>query len=254
MHLLKQNTAATVLIGPLVDHLDGYTPETALTLAGLDELVLYKHDATAATSITGTTTFTHRAGGMYTATLSATDTNTTGRMTLYLRDNGVCLPAWKDYMVLPANVYDALVGGTDKLEVDVTQWSGTAAQLDATTSLPNVNANAISGDTAAATNLEADYDGTGYSKTASSTGLNAATCNKIADHILRRQLGNALASADGDTKAFRSLAGAVAKAVNKVAVASDTLTVYEGDDTTALGTQAVTTNPNANPIISLDTA
>lgn len=254
MQLLKQSTAATVLIGPFVDNADGYTPETGLTAGGVDEIGVYKHDGTALTSISGTTTFTHRAGGMYTATLSTTDTNTVGRLTLYVRDDSVCLPAWKDFIVLPANVYDSLVGGTDYLDINAVQWAGTATSLNGTTSLPEVDVRAISGDTTAADNCELDYDGTGYAKTNSSVGLTSSQKNSIADHVLRRQLANALASSDGDTKAFRSLAGAVAKAVNKVAISGDTLTVYETDDVTSLGTQTVTTSSTANPITSIDTA
>ena len=78
--------------------------------------------------------------------------------------------------------------------------------------------------------------------------------NKIADHVLRRSLATALSSANGDTKAFRSLAGAVAKLVNRVAVVAGTLSVYETDDATALGTQAVTSDANADPITAVDTA
>ena len=116
--LIRQSTAATVLIGPAVDKNDGVTPEAGLTAGGVDEAVLYKHDGTVAVDISGTTTLTHRAGGMYTVTLSTTDTATAGRLTLYVRDDSVCLPMWKDFDVVPANVYDSLVAGSDQLSVD----------------------------------------------------------------------------------------------------------------------------------------
>lgn len=77
--------------------------------------------------------------------------------------------------------------------------------------------------------------------------------NKIADQTLRRSLATALASANGDSKTFRSLAGAIAKLVNKVSISGSTLTVTETDDATSLGTQAVTTDANANPITAVDT-
>lgn len=77
--------------------------------------------------------------------------------------------------------------------------------------------------------------------------------NLIADHILRRTVQNALDSSDGDTKTFRSLVGAASKLVNKLVSSGGTLTVYEDDDVTALGTQAVTTDSGANPITELDT-
>jgi len=80
-----------------------------------------------------------------------------------------------------------------------------------------------------------------------------AACNKIADHIIRRSFVNACDSANGDTKSFRSLLGVVAKLVNKLAISGSTLTIYEEDDITALGTQAITTSETAEPITVLDT-
>lgn len=77
--------------------------------------------------------------------------------------------------------------------------------------------------------------------------------NLIADHVLRRGWAAAAASADGDTKTFRSLLGAVAKFVNKLGQSGSTLTVYEADDSTSLGTQTITSDSGAEPIIGLDT-
>jgi len=83
--------------------------------------------------------------------------------------------------------------------------------------------------------------------------LSAAQMNKIADHVLRRAFATAAASSDGDTKDFRSLLGAVAKLVNKVAISGSTLSIYEDDDTTALGSQTLTTDAAADPITGADT-
>jgi len=82
----------------------------------------------------------------------------------------------------------------------------------------------------------------------------SATANQIADHVLRRGWASAEASSDGDSPSFRSLLGAIAKLVNKVVVSGGTLTVYEADDATAMGTQAITTDAGADPITALDTA
>ncbi len=84
--------------------------------------------------------------------------------------------------------------------------------------------------------------------------LEATAANKIADHILRRSLSSALASSDGDTKAFRSLAGATSKLVNKIEISGADLIVYEADDVQQLGTQALTTDSTAEPVTALDTA
>ena len=52
----------------------------------------------------------------------------------------------------------------------------------------------------------------------------------------------------------RSLGWAIAKLVNKIDLASNTLTVRRTNDTTALFTQAITTSGGAAPIVSADTA
>jgi hypothetical protein len=78
--------------------------------------------------------------------------------------------------------------------------------------------------------------------------------NKLADHNWRRASTSIEASANGDSLAFRSPYGAVAKLTNKIDIATGTLTVRRANDTTALGTQAVTTDSGADNITELDTA
>jgi len=150
---LKQSTAATILVGPALDKDDGVTPETGLTAGAVDEIVVYKHDATSATDISGTTTLTHRAGGNYTATLSASDTGTLGRLTTFVRDDDVCLPIWKEFMVVPANVYDSLFGA-DALQVhanEITAGLITAAAI----ATGAIDADAIAGDAITAAKIAA---------------------------------------------------------------------------------------------------
>lgn len=83
--------------------------------------------------------------------------------------------------------------------------------------------------------------------------LDTATLDRIADHVLRRNFASAAASADGDTKQFRSLLGAVAKSVNRVELNERTLNIYEADDTNVLGSQTVAVNNNPPAITGLDT-
>lgn len=85
------------------------------------------------------------------------------------------------------------------------------------------------------------------------SGITAAAARTIADHTLRRSWASAAASADGDALSFRSLLGAVAKLVNRVGISGSTLTVYEDDDTTALGTQTATSDAAADPITGVNT-
>jgi hypothetical protein len=86
-----------------------------------------------------------------------------------------------------------------------------------------------------------------------STNITQDFANKIADSILRRTNANIETSSEGDAVSMRSLYGAIAKLTNKIAISSTTLTVNKADDTTALGTQAITTDASADPITALDT-
>ena len=128
MRFLKQSTAATIIVGAFVDKTDGFTPEVGLTAATVDEIGVYKHAGTALVSLVATTTFTHRAGGVYTMTLSTADTATLGHLLVYVHDDSVCRPVLIEFMVVPANVYDSLFG-SDKLQVDTREMDGT--DLDA---------------------------------------------------------------------------------------------------------------------------
>ena len=167
---LKQSTAADVVLGPFVDDTDGKTPETALTISQADcqltkngGAVAQKNDATSAS---------HLGGGHYKVPLNTTDTNTLGRLRLYVNESGA-LPAWMDFMVVPANVWDSFFGA-DYLQVDAIQLLGTAVATPATAGLIDVNVKQISGDATAADNLELMFDGTGYAGGTTKLGVNAA--------------------------------------------------------------------------------
>ncbi len=122
MQLLKQSTAVTVKIGPFLDSTDGDTAETGLTIAQAD--VLLSKNGGAFAQKNDSTSCTHDTGGMYGCPLDATDTNTLGRLQLFVHESGA-LAVWHEFMVVTANVYDSLCS-TDKLEVDVTQLGGVA--------------------------------------------------------------------------------------------------------------------------------
>lgn len=100
---------------------------------------------------------------------------------------------------------------------------------------------------------QATHNVRGWTETWDVTTDGVVPADTMADHILRRSLVTAEASSEGDALAFRSLLGAIAKLVNKVSVAAGTLTVTKTDDTTSLGTQAVTTDATASPITAVDT-
>lgn len=111
----KLSTSKTFMVGPFVDATDGVTAETGLTIAQSD-IRLSKNGAAFAqqNSATGGT---HAENGFYAVTMNTTDTNTVGTLRMGIRIAGA-LPVWQDFLVLPANVYDSLVAGTDELVVD----------------------------------------------------------------------------------------------------------------------------------------
>ena len=136
VRLLKQSTVKIFRIGPFVDSTDGVTAETGLTISQADIQISKAGGAFAETSDASPTT-THDADGWYQCPLTATDTNTLGLLTVQVVESGA-LMVWADFEVVPANVFDSLISGSDALQVDAVE---------------------ISGDSAAADNLEAAADG-----------------------------------------------------------------------------------------------
>jgi hypothetical protein len=128
MRLLKQSTATTLLLGPFVDSTDGVTAETALTISQADVL-LWKEGGTTLAQKNEATTCTHRSNGLYTCPVNTTDTNTLGTLVVSVAESGA-LPIRLDYQVVPANVYDSIVLGTDVLDVSATQLDGSATAMD----------------------------------------------------------------------------------------------------------------------------
>ena len=115
MNILKQSTAATIKFGPMVDDADGKTAETALTISQAD-IRLSKNGGDFAQTHNATGA-THDENGYYDIPLDTTDTGTLGRLRVAVSESGA-LPVWQDFLVVTANVYDSLVGGSDKLDVN----------------------------------------------------------------------------------------------------------------------------------------
>lgn len=194
MRFLKTNTATRITVGPFFDKTDGVTPETGITVTSC-KLTLTVDDGgvptlvldTNPTASGGANDMVHITGddaGFYDLELAAGNVNYVGRAMLAITDAAVHCPVFHEFMILPANIYDSLVGGTDVLDVSVTQWLGTAAatptvagvpEVDVThfngtagtfaSGIPAVNATQISGDATAADNAESFFDGTGYAGT-----------------------------------------------------------------------------------------
>lgn len=123
MKLLKQSTAVTVKVGPFLDATDGVTAETALTLSQSD-CILFKNNGAGAQK-NDTSSATHDTGGVYGVPFNTTDTGTLGPLKLLINESGA-LPVWDEWMVVNANVFDSLVAGSDKLQVDTDEIDGSA--------------------------------------------------------------------------------------------------------------------------------
>ncbi len=184
MQVIKKSTAATIIVGPFVDKTDAVTPESGLTAGGVDAIGLYKPGATSLTSIAGTTTFTHRAGGMYSLTLSTDDTDTAGLGKIHIRDDDTALPVWEPVIILPANIFDSLFS-TDKLQVNAVQIGSQNVTLGVGNRL-SVDAAGLGGDTSAALKLAAgaaaNHTGTVNDASASSTVFVSDLTETTNDH------------------------------------------------------------------------
>ncbi len=132
---LRQSTAPQeVLLGPFLDSTDGNTQETGLTIINTD-IKLWKEGATTETSKNALGAV-HIASGRYYIALDATDTNTLGKLEINVHVAGA-LPVRREFMVLPAVVYDALVLGTDNLDVSTVQLAGQAVTAGAGVTFPS---------------------------------------------------------------------------------------------------------------------
>jgi hypothetical protein len=136
MIYLKQSTASQeVLLGPFVDSTDGNTAETGLTIANTDIKLWLAGATTLANKNSGGAT--HISAGNYSAVLDATDTATVGSGAIVVQVSGA-LAVRHAFTVLPANVFDSLIAGSDLLDASVVQWTGTAVATPDTAGYPKV--------------------------------------------------------------------------------------------------------------------
>jgi len=118
MFLREFTVSQKIMLGTFLDSTDGVTPKTALTIANTD-IKLFKAGATTEAS-KNSGGATHIASGRYYAVLDAIDTNKTGLLEINVSVAGA-LPVRREFMVIAAAVYDALVDGTSSLGVNILQ-------------------------------------------------------------------------------------------------------------------------------------
>ena len=112
---LKQGTAVNVMMGPFVDSVDGNTVEGALSITQSDQRLSKNGGAFAQKN--AAQTLAHDGFGWYAVALDATDTGTLGQLIVAIHEAGA-LPVWREFMVVPANVYDSMIAGTAFLKAD----------------------------------------------------------------------------------------------------------------------------------------
>lgn len=148
---LRQSTASQeIQLGMFVDDTDFKTAETGLTIANTD-IKLFKHGATSQAS-KNSGGATHIANGWYYAVLDATDTNTLGLLEVTVNVSGA-LSVRREFMILPAMIYDSLVLGTDRLDTNTTHINDVAASsvttiaaVLGTTSAPTITSGRVNAD------------------------------------------------------------------------------------------------------------
>lgn len=110
--LLKQSTAVEIGMGPFLDETDGKTAETALTITQPD--IRLKKNGGAWAQKNAAQTLSHEENGWYEVALDTTDTNTVGILIVAIHESGA-LPVWREFIVLPAAIYDWLTAGAAPL-------------------------------------------------------------------------------------------------------------------------------------------
>ena len=118
MIFAKLGTAIIVPFGPVLAA-DGTMSSGALAYT---DAKIFKNGSDGA--LNASATFTHKYEGVYALSLTASDISAVGECTVVLNKNPLSASPVR-LMVLPAQVYDSLVGGTDLLDVSAAQINGT---------------------------------------------------------------------------------------------------------------------------------
>ncbi len=197
----KLSTAKTVLFGPVLAS-DG----AEYTGAVVGDVKICKNDGTPA-ALNVSATLTHKEVGLYELALTASDISAVGVITIVLsKTTYVAAPL--RFNVLPALVYDSLVGGTDNLQVDAIQVGGTtqtARDLGASVLLsPGTGAGQISLASGAVT-VGTNNDKTGYTASTVSDKTGYSLADATSDAVIADAVWNALVASYGVANSYGAL-------------------------------------------------
>ena len=232
-HVLRQSTQVVVRIGPFMDATDAVTPETGITLAAADQAEALKAAGAATADISGNTwAAITGAGGWYDLTLTTTDTNTIGDLTIVVQDTSICLPVFARFQVIEEAAYDTIyaasalpasttniTAGTITTATNVTTVNGLAANV--------ITATAISADAITAAKVAADV---------SAEIADAVFDEDMTGHQTQGTFGQAIGDPVADTntiyKAVVTDAAGATVGVDVVAVKAETALILS--DTNAI--------------------
>ena len=126
----KQSTAATLIVGPILD-----STGAEFTTAVIGDLSISKNGGTL-TAMASAATLTHIANGQYTLVTTTGNLDTLGRAQITCNKSTYQMPT-VNLMVVPANVYDSMVLGTDALDVSAIQFAGQTITAAAGVTVPS---------------------------------------------------------------------------------------------------------------------
>ena len=176
---LKQSTSAVVLVGPVLD-----ASGVAVTTAVIGDFTLTKNGTSA--TMAGNT-ISHSHNGHYAITLTATNTDTIGRLTISVNNTAQAMPVFR-WDICQPSVYDALF----------TNATNTTGGLPAATAAISALAGAVSTLTAAGVRSELAVELGRIDVTLSSRLASTSYTAPLSASDTRTALG--LASANLDTQ------------------------------------------------------
>lgn len=115
----KQSTAATLIVGPILD-----STGAEYTSAVIGDLSISKNGGTL-TALAAAATLTHIANGQYTLVMTTGNLDTLGRAQITCNKSTYQMPEVR-LMVVPAMVFDSMILGSDRFDVNVTHVTDTA--------------------------------------------------------------------------------------------------------------------------------
>lgn len=119
---LRKSTAFSFMAGPFMNASDGVTANSSITFASAN-IQVSKNGGNFSNTSAASPSMPHVKDGYYNCPLTATDTGSVGPLRVeFSLGNAVC-PVWHDFMVVPEQVYDSLVTGSDWLEVTASNAS-----------------------------------------------------------------------------------------------------------------------------------